>query len=92
MSWSWFGDPLNNTLASMAGPAQRPHVGAFFRALLDRTATADQDFDAAKKLVWEPLPIGPVNVGFVWNSDAGKRGRGLCARPERDRRVDWHRR
>jgi hypothetical protein len=63
--WSWFGDPLKNSLTGM--PANRAELGPLLQALIDETDTSEKSFNAAQQLLWERVTISSVGIGIVWN-------------------------
>ncbi|HEY4359259.1 MAG TPA: DUF6603 domain-containing protein [Acidobacteriaceae bacterium] len=69
LQWSWFGDPLTNSLKGI--PVNRETIGVLMRALMDHPdSDTNPKFDDPKKLEWEPIkPTTDIGLGFVWNSD-----------------------
>ena len=65
LSFTWFDDPAANSLKAM--PANREEIGNIFSYLAQGATEPDQTFPG--NLKWQPLTAGPVDVGFVWNTD-----------------------
>src|SRR5262245_16435854 len=75
MDWTWFGKPLDNSLASI--PTERERIGNVVRALLERPAPTGA-FDASAN--WEPiLDTNNVGLGPTWTA-AGPLQIGLGAK------------
>jgi hypothetical protein len=68
VEWAWFGNPLDNALHNI--PARRVNLGRTLRALLGGDLTNDvyPQVDDDGPLVWEPVALGPVQIGLAWTS------------------------
>ena len=68
VQWSWFGDPLKNSLTGM--PRNRAQFGVMLQALLDETDTSEKVYSAAGNLLWERVTLSTAGIGIVWNKDS----------------------